>query len=114
MSATPAKLSAESRRVLRRSPKPGTTVECRKGTLGLGPDIAVKLHDFSEDGVLLTLREEAAPGDEIELSLTPPGFSRPTLLEAVVARCTFKEGEGYQVAAAFRMPLSYAELFHLT
>lgn len=112
MSATQTS-AADNRRMQRRTARPGTTVECRKGTLGLGPDIAVEMLDFSADGVLMSIREAVAIGDEIELSITAPGFSRPTVLEATAVRCIPQAGGGYCMAAQFRSPLSYADMYHL-
>jgi hypothetical protein len=99
---------------MRRQPRAGTIVECRKGTLGLGQDIAVGIVDFSEDGVLIIVREPLNVGDEIEIGLMPPGFGRPRKFEATVVRVAGVPGVGYQVAAAFSSPLNYVDLYHLT
>ncbi len=49
---------------------------CRKGTLGLGPNIAVGLLDVSETGVRLLVKVALPKGQEVEVSLLPPGHAR--------------------------------------
>jgi len=98
----------------RRLAKKGTAVVCRKGTMGLGPNVAMRLHDISEDGVRLFIKTALAKGDEVEVSLTPPGISKAKVLTAVVAWCTAaQEGNGFWAGAKFRNPMSYSEIFHL-
>jgi hypothetical protein len=68
----------------RRAPKGGTRVVCRKGTLGLGPDLAVSVLDVSESGIRLLVREALAERQEIEVGLTGPGQARAHRLVATV------------------------------
>src|SRR5438128_2163012 len=64
MSDTPAK--QPNRRHSRRQPPKGSVrAFCRKGTLGLGPNIAVRLLDLSEGGAQLVVSEELQPGQEV-------------------------------------------------
>jgi hypothetical protein len=113
MSTIPSS-GAEQRRMPRKPPKPGTVVECRKGTLGLGADLAIAMLDISVDGVLMMIREPLSVGEEIEICVTALGFSRPRRLEATVVRCTKEEGVGYCMAAQFSTALNYVDIYHLT
>jgi hypothetical protein len=60
----------------RRKPKSGTRVVCRKGTLGLSPNLALSLIDLSEWGVCLLIKGSLKQGDEVEVALSAPGCGR--------------------------------------
>jgi hypothetical protein len=60
----------------RRIPKSGTRVVCRKGTLGLSPNLALSLIDLSEWGVSLLIKGTLRQGDEVEVALSAPGCGR--------------------------------------
>lgn len=114
MSLATASPSVEQRKNRRRSPKPGTVVSCRLGSLGLGPDVAVRVHDLCEEGIRLLVTTPFAQGDEIEVSLTPLDLSRPIVRLATVVWCGAEGPEGYWVGATFQSYLSYFDLMHLT
>lgn len=50
---------------------------CRKGTLDLGANLAVKLLDISESGLRLLVKSDLQPGDEVSLNLEGPLHLRP-------------------------------------
>ena len=52
-------------------------MECRKGTLGLGPNLTVRPLDLSENGIRVVLRAELPEGQEVEVLLHGSGFARP-------------------------------------
>src|SRR5262249_15915926 len=60
----------------RRKPKGGTRVVCRKGALGLGPNVALSLLDLSEGGVCVVVGDFLAKGQVIEVVLSAPGCPR--------------------------------------
>jgi hypothetical protein len=60
----------------RRKPKGGTRVICRKGVLGLGPNVALSLLDLSEWGVCLLVGESLTKGQEVEVVLSAPRCPR--------------------------------------
>jgi PilZ domain len=110
-SSSPAK---EQRRIRRRATKRGTVVICRKGTLGLGPNLAIRISNISEEGARLLLKSRLTKGEEIEISLTPPGVSRPLVFVAVVSWCVAAKGEdGFWTGSKFRPALSYSDIFNL-
>jgi hypothetical protein len=103
----------DHRRIKRRATKKGTSVICRKGKLGLGPNLAIRIRDISEEGTRLLLKSQLAKGDDIEITLTAPGTSRPLTVMAVVAwSVPAKEGDGFWTGAKFRNPLNYSDMFH--
>jgi hypothetical protein len=103
----------DTRRMQRHLAKLGTEVSCRLGTLGLGPDIAVRLIDFSEDGMQIVVNQQLAVGEEVEISLTPPASGRPIVRVAAVVRCV-PECDAFTVAVRFADILSYMDMFQLT
>jgi hypothetical protein len=105
---------AERRRALRRPVRSGTAAGCRAGTLGLGPDLALAVLEVSEDGARLTVTAALAAGEEVEVSLLPPGLSRPLVRFADVIWCAPAGGSSFWVGVRFREPLTYADLLHLT
>ncbi len=54
----------------RRNPKGSTKAVCRKGGLGLGPNIARAVLDVSEGGARMLVKEALQAGDEVEISLS--------------------------------------------
>jgi hypothetical protein len=66
-----------NRRASRRAPLRGSIrVECRKGSLGLGPDLTVVPLDISETGARLILKSALPRGQEVEV-LLHNGHGRP-------------------------------------
>jgi hypothetical protein len=104
----------EARRTTRQQPKPGTEVSCRRGAMGLGPEVAVRLLDVSEAGAMLVVPEALPLGVEIELAIMPPGQSRPLVRTGTVVRCQPLAGEGFAAGVEFQSYLSYGDLFQLT
>ena len=58
----------------RRKPRGGTRVVCRKGALGLGPNMALSLLNLSEWGVCLLVGEWLTRGQEVGVVLSAPGL----------------------------------------
>ena len=60
----------------RRKPRGGTRVVCRKGALGLGPNVALSLMDLSEWGVCLLVGDFLTKGQQVEVVLSALGCPR--------------------------------------
>ncbi len=69
----PTNRRASARRRARRA----ITLHCRRGALGLGPDVSLGLLDVSERGVQLLFKEPLKPGDEVEIVLDGYGLQKP-------------------------------------
>jgi hypothetical protein len=104
----------ERRSDRRRAIKRSITVSCRKGSLGLGPNLAVALLDLSEGGVRLTVKEPLEHGQEIEIELTAPGQGRPLRLLATIVWAIAAADGTHAIGARFHRRMAYADLQRLT
>lgn len=112
--SAPALPFKERRCSLRWPAKRTAKVLCRRGTLGLGPNIALAVFDLSEAGVRLRVKSPLANGQEIEVGLEAVGQPRPITLPARVAWSAAAEEGSYWVGARFQKLLSYRDLLNLT
>lgn len=93
------------REVLRR-----VAVVVRRGTMGLGPNLAVRIVDVTQDGLGLRLSGPVHPGDEVSVELSVPGIGKPVKVQADVRWCT-NAGDGTFLAGVrLRRRLSYNEV----
>lgn len=106
----PAPSPADRRIVRRKTLKKGVEIVVRKGTMGLGPNLAAGGVELSADGVCLKVKSQLQKGDEIEIGLTGIGRSKPLSLIADVRWCRPDEGGGFLMGAALRRRLSHAEI----
>ena len=104
----------ERRRDERRPARPNLRVCCRKGTTGLGSNLAHALLDLSASGIRLRLAERLEPAQEIEVELQTPDVSRPFRIVAEVVWCIAEDNGTFMVGAEIRHSLTYAELRELT
>jgi hypothetical protein len=104
--------ATDDRRIVRRRPlKKGVAITVRKGTMGLGPNLAAGGEELSLDGIQLRVKCELKKGDEIEIGLTGIGRSKPMMLVADVRWCREDdETETYFIGAKFRRRLVYSDL----
>ncbi len=88
-------------------------VECRRGGLGLGPNLLLSILDISETGIRLVLRAPIEAGQEAEVLLQGLGITRPEKrLARVVWVLPLDEG-GYCAGLHFDKPLRYVDLQRL-
>jgi PilZ domain len=100
----------DQRLTRRRQARSGAKVEFRRGTMGLGRDLAVSLIDVSEDGLRVRLTAEVKPGEEAELLVSRPGGGKALKTAAEVRWC-MPAGDGtFLVGVRFRKRLAYREL----
>ena len=97
----------------RRPARPGVRVEVRRGSAGLGPDLADGLVDVSEDGIGVRLTVQAFAGDEMEVGLRRPGGGRTITVHGLVRWCRPAAGGYYQAGIRFARPLTTAEVSEL-
>jgi len=115
-STATATLDADaSRRITKRKMlKKGVDVAVRKGTLGLGPNLAIAGLEISDDGIQVRIKSELKAGDEVEVRLTGVGRSKPTPLIADVRWCrpdtADASGRTFLLGAMFRHRLTHAQL----
>lgn len=99
---------------MRRPPRGRVSIECRRGIMGLGPNIGLTVIDVSQIGACIVSKVELPAGEEVELALTAPGQNKPLRLHATVARSLAKTDQGWPTGLRFRRHLTYAELQSLT
>ena len=64
----------------------------RRGSLGMGPDLALGLVDVSEGGAQVRLACPLLPGEQVQVALWPPRGLRPVRLPATVRWCRTIDG----------------------
>jgi hypothetical protein len=104
---------ANRRRSPRRLPKRTTRITCHKGSLGLGPNIALSMLNLSETGVCLLVKENLETGSEVEVRLINPIHRQPLRTLAEVIWCVETKDGAYCIGAHFRKPLLYRDLLEI-
>jgi PilZ domain len=105
----------KNRRIyLRRNAKASTKATCRKGTLDLGPNLALGVLDLSETGVRLRLRQPLDAKQEVAVTLEGANHHRPLRIVGRVAWCVATAAGEHLAGIAFDKRLPYVELFKLT
>jgi hypothetical protein len=94
----------------RRVAKGNTKVTCRRGTLGLGKNLALSLLDISESGARLRTRESLTLGQEVEVSLLPPGCVREHKVAGCIIWCVPTADGTYVAGVRFEKRLDYSAL----
>ncbi len=102
----------DKRRLIRRRVRNATDVSCRRGTMGLGPNLALRMLDISEEGVKLLVKQQLKLGEELEVCFTPQGCSKEIVCNLVTVRCGPENGS-FMVAGKFAPPLSYDDIYHI-
>jgi hypothetical protein len=103
-----------NRRRARRGPvKTVARIECRKGTTGLGHNLAVAALDLSENGVRLVIREPLPPGQQVEILLSGPDLAKPIRRLGQVVWSAALAVANHGAGVAFDKSLPYAELQRL-
>ncbi len=104
---TPA-VSKNRRQWPRKKPRSTAKVECRRGTLGLGPNLAVELLDICESGVGLMLKSAVNLDEEVEVVIRDFGQSKAIKQVARVCWCLPQPGDRFVVGLQFDTYVAYA------
>jgi hypothetical protein len=88
-------------------------IECRKGPLGLGPNLAEAALDLCDSEARLLLKEAVAKGEEVELLIHGGGPAVQRRLGRVQSAAPLDDGH-YVVRVALEESLSYSEVQRLT
>ncbi|HVK14681.1 MAG TPA: PilZ domain-containing protein [Gemmataceae bacterium] len=113
MTTETAALPRDRRTNRRRPVKSGATVTARKGALGLGPNVVLAPVTLSDDGISLRVNRELTKGDELEITLIPPGRAKFIKLMGDVRWCRAGAHETYVIGVQFRRRLRYVEVGEL-
>jgi hypothetical protein len=101
------------RRTARRKPKTTAKVELRRGTLGLGANLAQRLLDISEVGVGIIVKVPLKVGEEVEIVISDHGQSKPFKQVAKVCRCQALDDGTHAVGLIFDKSIPYADIYQL-
>ena len=85
-------------------------IECRKGALGLGPNLALAGLDISETGIRLIVKALLASGQDVEIVLSGIGARKPLKrLGRVIWSLALEDGRSC-AGVSFDKPLPYADV----
>src|SRR5262245_28155731 len=104
----PSVQNRNRRLCIRRPAKRSSKVNCRKGTIGFGPNLGVPLLDVSEAGVRMIAKTELKLGQEVEVGMLPPGGTREVARKGRVAWMVPTADGQICVGVQFEKRLEYA------
>lgn len=102
------------RGMVRKPPRGKVVVECRKGAMGLGPNMGLSLWDVSQTGACVVTKPGVKVKDEVELVISTTGLPRPIKMLGDVVWVDELDKERQSVGIRFHKPLGFAELSKLT
>jgi hypothetical protein len=101
--------ASNRRRAPRCKPRSFVKLECRKGTVGLGLNLATTLMDVSETGVRLVISQELPANQEVEIVLSSYGLKQPIKRLGVI-RWQLKLDDGkFCLGVEFEKRLAYVD-----
>ena len=106
--------NAERRGMSRKAPRGKVNFECRKGIMGLGPNVGLGLWDISQTGACIVTKVGIGTEDEVELVITTTGLPRPMKMVGDVVWVEPLDKEKQSVGVRFHKAISFAELSKLT
>jgi hypothetical protein len=101
---------SNKRRTRRHPARRTTRVACYKGSLGLGRNIALAIHNVSEEGACITLSELLPVGQEVELHLESIHHRRPVKVQARVVWSSTGENGTHLAGLQFQKVLPFQDL----
>lgn len=112
MSSEQSHTGTSDRRIVRRRPlKRGVELTIRKGTTGLGPNLAAGGVELSHDGMRVKVKSELKKGDDVQIALVGIGRGKAMTMIADVRWCRpDEEADAYLVGICFRRRLTHAEI----
>ena len=97
------------RKSQRRKPRSSVKIECRKGSYGLGANIALSTLDLSDTGVCLTVSQPQNLMAEMEVIIVGYGMRKP-IKRAAVLRWQVPMADGhFCIGAEFQKRLEYRD-----
>lgn len=100
---------ANRRRSQRRRPRNSVKIECRKGTHGLGANLARTLLDISDSGVRMILSQELPLKSEVEIIIGGYGM-KGSVKRAAIVRWQLKlEGGLFCTGIEFQKHIDYRD-----
>jgi hypothetical protein len=100
--------SVNRRSSSRREPRGKPKVECRRGRLGLGRNLAEKLLDVSQTGARFVSKTELPGASEVEVVIVSMGRPKPVKVLGTVIRSEPNEDGTFNVSIRFDHYIDYA------
>jgi hypothetical protein len=100
---------ANRRRSQRRKPRTSVKVECRKGSHGLGANLAKSLLDVSDSGVRLIVAQELDLESEVEIIIGGYGMKAPIKRLGTVRWLLKLEGGLFCAGIEFQKHIDYRD-----
>lgn len=98
---------------VRRPLRSDIRIECRKGAMGLGPNLTQSAVDLSQTGICLVVSASMSRGEEAEVVIT--GNGRAAIKRGAEVAWSLPQEAGYYfVGLRFRPELSYYEVQQVT
>jgi PilZ domain len=94
----------------RKTARQSVQLQCRRGALGLGADLAAEFLDVSEAGVKLVAKELLQPGDEVEIIMEGHGLRGPIRRLGEVRWVLPVDGIGCRIGVRFQKLISYRDV----
>jgi hypothetical protein len=113
MATTAINLTSNRRSGHRKNPRTNVTVECRRGSLGLGKNLTVSFLDISEGGVRLTVKEKFVADEEVEVVLLGCQVGKPIKRQGKVCWAVPIETGGCCIGVEFEKRLPYIEVMRI-
>ena len=102
--------SLERRESKRRPARSSVAIEVRKGTMGLGPNLALHLLDLSVDGAGVLMKGELQEKDDVEMLLSGNGV-RTTIKRIARVRWVTKLESGHFIMGfSFEKQLPFTDV----
>ena len=110
----PAAADVKNRRTWpRKTPRTSAKVECRRGTLGLGPNLGVAFLDISEAGVRLIVSASFEVGEEVEVVIRDYGQRSAIKRVGAVCWCLPLQDGRFCVGLKFEKWVPFSEIRQL-
>ena len=106
----PANDVANRRKWRRQTPRATAKVECRRGTMGLGPNLALELLDISECGIGIIIKIGLKVQEDVEILVRDYGQSKTIKQLAKVCWCLKLQDGRFCAGMSFEKWLAYADV----
>jgi hypothetical protein len=101
---------ANRRASLRKPPRRTIRLQCRRGALGLGPNLGSSYINVSETGVQVVTNVPLAVGDEVEIIFDGFGMKTTVKRTGDVRWATAVEGGGCRAGIHFQKPIPFRDV----
>jgi hypothetical protein len=105
---------ANRRRARRLALNQQTRLECRKGSAGLGRNLALTTLDLSETGARLTVQASLAVRDEVEIKVSGTGIPKPVRRLGTVVWSVLLQDGNHAIGVVFDKAMAFGDLQRLT